>query len=502
MRSATWVLAAALVATVAPVHADDDTASKTYRAVIDRVELEPAAIGGQRLRIHLSALSLTGQLVDIADSRLKITAGGAELKAPYALGRYAQSGGDTAIVFVVQTTIEFGDALPVIAAAIDENVLARAGDRTQVAIVSYGDTVGGGKLLAPKSARAKVNALTSDGSAGDPALLDTLERAVSLLKRAKTVPEGRPLRKIIVAIGDGRDRAGDHDRVRRLGERAGREGIAIHALAYTPTNQRKSLLALGELAKRSQGTFRWVRGGRAESWNPALQQLRDEIDKQYVLTVFLGADDEVAGKRIKVATSGRVEVVSSERAAPQLSCGGETCEAGQYCASTCVTPKAASGRGLFGWIFLILGLAVGVLVILGLIGYVMTRRQQLPGIPKPVVPVAMPPGMPSAQVPVPVAMPAVGPKLYIMTGPRTGETIALRHGFLIGKAPHCALVIDDGYASTTHAQIGMDDQGNCRIYDTGSTNGTFVNGVRVQEKFLEHGMTIRIGSTDLRFLAQ
>ena len=494
------MLAAAVVAMVAPARADDDTASKTYRAVIDRVELEPAVIGGQRLRIHPSALSLTGQVVDLGDAKLKITAGGAELKAPYALGRYAQSGSDTAIVFVVQTTIEFGDALPAIAAAIDENVLASAGDHTQVAIVSYGDTVGGGKLLGAKAARAKVNALTSDGSAGDPALLDTLERALSMLKRAKTDPEGRPLRKIIVAIGDGRDRTGDRDRVRRLGERAGREGIPVHALAYTPTNQRKSLLALGELAKRSQGTFRWVRGGRAESWNPALQQLRDEIDKQYVLAVFLAPDDEVAGKRIKVATSGRVELVSNDRAAPQLLCGSEACDAGQYCVNTCVTPRTSSGRGFFGWILLILGLAVGVLVVLGVIGYVMTKRQQEPGIPKPVVPV---PG--SVQVPVPVPMPmpqAVGPKLYVMTGPRTGETIALRHGFLIGKAPHCALVIDDGYTSTTHAQIGMDDQGNCRIYDTGSTNGTFVNGVRIQEKFLEHGMTIRIGSTDLRFLAQ
>jgi FHA domain-containing protein len=498
MRSATWVLAAATVATVAPAHADDDTASKTYRAVIDRVELEPAVIGGQRLRIHLSALSLTGGLVELGDSKLKITAGGSELKAPYALGRYAQSGGDTAIVFVVQTTIELTDTLPVIAAAIDENILATAGDHTQVAIVSYGETVGGGKLLGAKSARAKVNALTSDGSAGDPALLDTLERALSLLKRTKTDPDGRPLRKLIVVIGDGRDRTGDHDRVRRFGARAGREGIPIHALAYTPTNQRKSLLALGELAKRSQGTFRWVRGGRAESWNPALQQLRDEIDKQYVLTVFLAADDEVAGKKIKVATSGRVELVSNDRAAPQLLCGSEACDAGQYCVDKCVTPRTSSGRGFFGWILLILGLAVAVLVVLGVIGYVMTKRQQEAGIPKPVVPVA-------GQVPVPAPMPpmpAMGPKLYIMTGPRTGETIALRHGFLIGKAPHCALVIDDGYTSTTHAQIGMDDQGNCRIYDTGSTNGTFVNGVRVQEKFLEHGMTIRIGSTDLRFLAQ
>ncbi|MDQ3370929.1 MAG: FHA domain-containing protein, partial [Myxococcota bacterium] len=91
--------------------------------------------------------------------------------------------------------------------------------------------------------------------------------------------------------------------------------------------------------------------------------------------------------------------------------------------------------------------------------------------------------------------------LCILSGPRAGETLGLRHGFTIGKQPGCDLRIDDGYTSGHHAQIGMDHFGNCRLYDQGSTNGTFVNGVRVTEYVLEHGTTLRIGSTELRFLA-
>jgi pSer/pThr/pTyr-binding forkhead associated (FHA) protein len=80
--------------------------------------------------------------------------------------------------------------------------------------------------------------------------------------------------------------------------------------------------------------------------------------------------------------------------------------------------------------------------------------------------------------------------------------IPLHHGFLIGKEPECHLVIQDGFTSGHHAQIAMDPAQNCSLHDMGSTNGTFVNGVRIQQKALEHGVTVRIGSTDLRFLAQ
>ena len=106
---------------------------------------------------------------------------------------------------------------------------------------------------------------------------------------------------MIVVIGDGRDRAGDHERVTRLGVRAAKEGDPdplVRVLRRRICGARCSLL--GELSKRSLGTFRWVQRPKADSWTPAFEQLSREIAKQYVLTFFLGPDDEVAGKKLKV----------------------------------------------------------------------------------------------------------------------------------------------------------------------------------------------------------
>jgi len=149
------------------------------------------------------------------------------------------------------------------------------------------------------------------------------------------------------------------------------------------------------------------------------------------------------------------------------------------------------------------------------------RLGAVPGVPGAVPPGAVPPGAvppgaaPPARsswwskrskaAPPPVAAPppsATGPALLVLTGPRAGQRIPLQNGFTIGKAPTSNLVLEDGYTSTNHAQVGMDPFGNCRLYDRNSTNGTFVNGVRVTEVVLDHGMSVRIGSTELRFLAQ
>jgi len=142
-----------------------------------------------------------------------------------------------------------------------------------------------------------------------------------LLKKARTTPEGRPLRKLIIAIGDGRDRSGDRDRVTQLGQRADKQGVRIHTLGYAPSNVRRPLLTLGELSRRSYGTFRWVRAGGTESWSGAFQQLRDEITRQYVLTYFLPSDAEVAGKKLKIITVGRTEATSNELRIPSQRAG-------------------------------------------------------------------------------------------------------------------------------------------------------------------------------------
>ncbi|HSS02513.1 MAG TPA: FHA domain-containing protein [Kofleriaceae bacterium] len=498
----------------------DDSGPATYRAVIDRVDLEPASIGDLRLRVELSALALQGQQLDLTDPKsIRLTIGGGKLEAPFALGTYGATNADTALVIVLEANLAYAETLPNILSTLDDIVLSALGDRTQLAILTYGEATGTGKLGTLKSGRSRLSQASQDGSAGEPALLDTLDRALLLLKRAKTTPEGRPLRKLVVAIGDGRDRSGDRERVTALGVRADKQGVRIHTLGYAPSNVRRPLLTLGELSRRSQGTFRWVRAGGTESWSGAFQQLRDEITKQYVLTYFLPPDAEVAGKKLKIVTVGRTEATSNELRIPEPACGRDPC-AGYCVDAVCVIRQGGGSRGPLGWLLLIGGVLVGVVVLLGLIGFVLQKRQgAAPPMPGPFpqgppvpgqLPIPPPKGRKEKKVKPPknqplqppAPAPITGPSLLVMTGPRTGERIPLLNGFTIGKAPNSNLVLDDGYTSSQHAQVGIDHMGNCRLYDRNSTNGTFANGVRVSEVVLDHGMSVRIGSTELRFLAQ
>lgn len=518
-RGAGAALAACLaVAALAPgpARADDPTIS---RAVIDQVVLEPSSLTGQRLTVELSMLTLQGQTIPLPEpGSIHLMIDNHRSDAPFAIGRYGERDADTAIAVVVQTSLEFTDVLPVIADALDQNVLATLPDHTRVAILPYGEAQGGGKLTSVKAARRRVTGITSDGSVAEPSLLDTVERALRLVERADTKPEGRPLRKMVIVIGDGRDATPDRDRVTKLGVRADKHGVRIHAFGFSPSDTRRPLLLLGELSKRSHGTFRWVRGARSDSWTPAFQQLATEIEGQHVLTYFLPAGEDLSGRKVRIELVGRAPLVSNDHKLKSAGCNDVACDPGAYCAvDRCVMPRADDGRGVLGWSLIVLGIIVGLLVVLGVIGWLITRRQQRaaaapgPGVVPGAVPGVAPgvaPGVVPGSVPAPAVAPAApaaaatGPRFYVMTGPLAGREVPVRHGMWIGKAPGCDLLIDDGYASSQHAQVGVDHFGNCRLYDHGSTNGTFVNGVRVTQHSLEHGNLIRIGSTELRFLAQ
>jgi len=198
MRLATCVIAAMVWGGLglAPATARADEAGPAqYRAVIDRIDLEPATFGGQRLRVKLSALAVQGQLIDLAGPKsLKVQIGGSKLDAPYAIGPYSATGADTAIVFVIEANPAFAEVLPKLMGALDATVLQNLGDRTQVAFLAYSEAPGTGKLMSLKAARNRLDSVTADTAAAEPALLDTLDRALLLLKRAKTTPETRPLR--------------------------------------------------------------------------------------------------------------------------------------------------------------------------------------------------------------------------------------------------------------------------------------------------------------------
>jgi DNA-binding NtrC family response regulator len=107
-----------------------------------------------------------------------------------------------------------------------------------------------------------------------------------------------------------------------------------------------------------------------------------------------------------------------------------------------------------------------------------------------------------ATLPVDVAEPArVEFALAIMHGPKRGTTFTIDgtqpSRVLVGKSPACSLSLEDPHVSRRHAAIDLEGS-SLRITDLGSSNGTFVNGVRVLDALLVGGEVIRVGTTDLR----
>jgi len=68
----------------------------------------------------------------------------------------------------------------------------------------------------------------------------------------------------------------------------------------------------------------------------------------------------------------------------------------------------------------------------------------------------------------------------------------------IGRGSSNDVNIDDPFVSRTHCQIIQDDDGNFRLIDTNSGNGTFINGTkRHGEVPLKTSDIVRIGNTTL-----
>jgi len=94
-------------------------------------------------------------------------------------------------------------------------------------------------------------------------------------------------------------------------------------------------------------------------------------------------------------------------------------------------------------------------------------------------------------------------RLVVLASPTLGdgEELALdSHALTIGRAQNNDVALpDDEYASGRHARFEPRRDG-IWVEDIGSTNGTFVNGIRLtRERKLTPGDVVRIGETDLRF---
>ena len=130
-----------------------------------------------------------------------------------------------------------------------------------------------------------------------------------------------------------------------------------------------------------------------------------------------------------------------------------------------------------------------------------------------VAPVPMPEPPPIAEPPPIVPTPAISPlpaETMIYTPPETeqdevatlswdGSQIEISDRVtVIGRSSDCSISLSDPNVSRRHAEVRRIGDGYSLV-DLGSTNGTEVNGQRIQETALMNGDVIGVGTTSITF---
>jgi Nif-specific regulatory protein len=97
--------------------------------------------------------------------------------------------------------------------------------------------------------------------------------------------------------------------------------------------------------------------------------------------------------------------------------------------------------------------------------------------------------------------PAMPPRLAAISGKLKGTVFAIdEDALIIGRETMANVCLADGAVSRRHSKIEKKDDDGYVITDLESLNGTFVNGVPIRSRVLEHGDRVRIGDSQFLFL--
>ncbi|MFW5740047.1 MAG: FHA domain-containing protein, partial [Myxococcota bacterium] len=98
-----------------------------------------------------------------------------------------------------------------------------------------------------------------------------------------------------------------------------------------------------------------------------------------------------------------------------------------------------------------------------------------------------------------VALVAHRLRILVVSGPDSGKSFDIAAPrAIVGHSPTCDIVVRDPEISRKHCAIEVRD-GVYRVRDLDSTNGTFLQGIRVADAEVPSGGRLRLGSSELVF---
>ncbi len=87
--------------------------------------------------------------------------------------------------------------------------------------------------------------------------------------------------------------------------------------------------------------------------------------------------------------------------------------------------------------------------------------------------------------------------LTVVSGPDAGASAAVEGRTVVGTHSEAGLSLTDSAVSNEHLEL-LPLADGVRVRDLGSTNGTFIQGARIQEALLEEEATVKVGRTLIR----
>jgi Mg-chelatase subunit ChlD len=404
------------------------------------------------------------------------------------------------------------------------------GTQDRAAIVSFGTQVH--TLVAPTTDRAALTTAIDGLRATDnrTALHQALAHGLTLGQQRGT---DLPSRRALVILSDGQDDAPGGMTAAEVDHQLADGAVPIYAIGFSRAQERApreaGLAALGRFARLSGGVFVDASTGDPSAAYAGMRERIRAVQRLQLRCATCTADgnryrlqialpvgsrtlsDGVDVRLYPVATPPQPEAAPPVTPAPAAPPPPATptppvaAPPPPAPAPTVITqaPTDVVQQPKAWWPWL---LGAGLLVLVLLI--VLASRRRTPPTPTPLL--AVPPNAPPAPDLAPTRatvqrVPATprGPALTLafMDGPRRGQVarLLLAPDGLIGRTNACALALTgDDEVSARHARCFIQDR-RLLVEDLDSTNGTWLNGVRVTALTpVREGDVLRCGQTELR----